>query len=140
MTYGRVGRITAKSRKEHDKKWNRVKMELDSKLKEERERYKRLLAESLERIVRTLSDRVERISIFGSYPERIDLFTDLDVIVVMRTEKDFLERTKEIYSVLALPIDADILCYTPDEFERIKGTGFFKRLKETVLYERKSPR
>jgi len=99
------------------------------------------LKKSVERIVEELSGEVEKISIFGSYPKQTpaDLLTDLDILIIMKTEKPFIERLKEIYYRLALPVDADILCYTPEEFERIKGRGFFKRLleEEVVVYERK---
>lgn len=55
----------------------------------------------------------------------------------MNTEKSFIERSKEIYSLLSLPVDADILCYTPDEFDKMKDRGFFKKIlaEEVVLYE-----
>jgi predicted nucleotidyltransferase len=105
---------------------------------ERRAKYVELLRISVGRIVDVLSGRVERISIFGSYPKReSDLFTDLDILIVIKSEKSFLERSKEIYSLLALPVDADILCYTPEEFEKMKDKGFLKKIlaEEVVLYE-----
>jgi len=108
-----------------------------------REEYAELLEKSIKRVVSELSGQVEKISIFGSYPKRgPDLFTDLDILVIMKTSKSFLERTKEIYSLLALPVDADILCYTPEEFERIRERGFFKKIlaEEVVLYEKRGNR
>ena len=105
-------------------------------LKERRKEYSKLLEESLQTIVDKLKDRVERISIFGSYAKgRRDLFTDLDVIIVMKTDKPFIQRLKEVYSLLALPVDADILCYTPEEYGRMKA-GFLKNVEEVILYER----
>jgi predicted nucleotidyltransferase len=108
-------------------------------LVEKKEEYRKLLKQSIERVVNELSGKVERISIFGSYPRKEpNLFTDLDILIIMRTEKSFLERTKEIYSLLSLPVDSDILCYTPEEFESVKKRGFFKRIlsEEVVLYEK----
>ena len=108
--------------------------------KDKRKEYQKLLKESLERVVREMSSRAERISVFGSYVKKTpDLFTDLDILIIMKTDKPFLERIKEVYSLLALPVDADILCYTPEEFERIKERGFFKRLlkEEVILYEKR---
>jgi predicted nucleotidyltransferase len=91
-------------------------------LKERREEYSELLEESLATIVDKLKDRVKRISIFGSYAKgRRDLFTDLDVIIVMKTDKPFIQRLKEGYSLLALPVDADILCYTPRGIREDEG-------------------
>jgi predicted nucleotidyltransferase len=106
---------------------------------DKRKKYQELLKESLERVVKVLSARAERISIFGSYPKKdADLFTDLDLLIIMKTDKPFLERLKEIYSLLALPVDADILWYTPEEFERMRNRGFFQSIlrEEIVLYER----
>ncbi len=101
--------------------------------------YSKLLKTSVEMIIAKLKDKVEKISIFGSYSQgRSDLFTDLDILIIMKTDKPFLERLKEIYSLLALPVDADIICYTPEEFERMKKRGFLKKIleKEVVIYER----
>jgi predicted nucleotidyltransferase len=112
----------------------------------DREKYVKLIKKSLDNLVLELSNpegvfsgKVERISMFGSYPRRKpDLFSDLDILVVMRTEKPFLERLKEVYSSLSLPVDADILCYTPEEFEVMKKRPFFQEAlkKEIVLYEK----
>jgi predicted nucleotidyltransferase len=107
---------------------------------DKRKKYQELLKESLERVVKVLSPRAERISVFGSYPKKeADLFTDLDILIIMKTDKPFLERMREIYSLLALPVDADILWYTPEEFERIRKRKFFKSLvrEEIILYEKR---
>ena len=58
----------------------------------------------------------------------------------MKTDKPFLERLKDLYSELSLPVDADILCYTPEEFEKMKNTGFMKSaLKDSiVIYEKRA--
>ncbi len=100
-----------------------------------------MLEEFIQRIVKVLSGRVEKISLFGSYSRgRSDLFTDLDILIVMKTDKSFIDRLKEIYPLLALPVDADILCYTPEEVERMKDRGFLKKIlaEEVVLYEKRS--
>ncbi|MGC8719532.1 MAG: nucleotidyltransferase domain-containing protein [Thermodesulforhabdaceae bacterium] len=107
---------------------------------EERKKYAELLKESIEIVLKKLGGKVEKISVFGSYSKRKDLFTDLDILIIMETDKPFLERTKEIYSLLALPVDADILCYTPEEFEKLKSRPFFKEILKgaLVLYEKGS--
>lgn len=114
---------------------------MDEGIRTRREEYAELLRKSAEEVVKKLRDRVERISIFGSYARgRTDLFTDLDILIVMKTDKPFPERLKELYSLLALPVDVDVLCYTPEEFERMKGTGFLKKVmeEEILLYEKRS--
>jgi len=103
-----------------------------------REKCKKLLWESIEIIKQKLGNKVYRISLFDSFPQRADLFSDLDILIVMRSDKDFVERTKEIYSTLSLPVDADIVCYTPEGFEKMKESPFMKRAleKEIVLYKK----
>ena len=107
-----------------------------------RREYRKLLDYSAGQIVTRLSGlNIRRISLFGSYARgRRDLFTDLDVLVIMDTDKPFPERTAEVYSLLALPVDADILCYTPQEFRRMKEAPFLKEAltDEVVLYEKET--
>jgi uncharacterized protein len=116
---------------------------MDNKtLTRKRQEYRKLLQYSANEIVAKLSRlNVKKISLFGSYARgRIDLFTDLDVLVIMDSDKPFTERITEIYSLLALPVDADILCYTPQEFKRMKETPFLKKAlaDEVVLYEKRT--
>ena len=109
---------------------------------EARRRYRALLEGSLESLVETLKRRSDilRISIFGSYARgRADLFTDLDVLVIMDTDRPFIERQHELYELLGLPVDLDLLCYTPDEFEKLQHRPFLRHAltSEKVLYEKK---
>ncbi len=74
----------------------------------------------------------------GSYARgRADLFTDLDLLVVMETNLSFIDRLRMLYPLLALPVDLDLLCYTPEELERMQDRPFIKHLRrdEVVLYE-----
>ena len=113
-------------------------------LESERLAYGRKLDQAVERLREVLSQHpaVERIILFGSYARgRRDLGTDLDVIVIMDSTAPFLERQKQLYQMLTLPVDADILCYTPEEFERLRYTPFGRRILQegVVLYEKNSP-
>jgi len=114
----------------------------DKALAIKRQEYRELLRAATGAVVDKLAALdVEKISLFGSYARgRADLFTDLDVLVIMETDKPFIERSGEIHSLLALPVDADILCYTPKEFRRMRDTPFIKNIleDEVVLYEKKS--
>ena len=107
-----------------------------------RREYSALLERSLLSLVETLKLRpdVLRISVFGSYSRgRADLFTDLDVLVIMETAMPFVERQRELYELLCLPVDLDLLCYTPKEFEAMKHRPFLRHALsgEKVLYEKK---
>ncbi len=113
-------------------------------LQRERERYRAALEQAVERIRERFSAllEVERVSLFGSYARgKRDLLTDLDVLVVMRTEEPFLQRLKRLYRLAEAGVDLDILCYTPEEFARMKTRPFLRHaLKdEVVLYEKPRP-
>ncbi len=59
----------------------------------------------------------ERIILFGSAARgEADARSDIDLILVVPTEKRFLDRLEEAYLRWALPFAADILVYTPGEF------------------------
>ncbi len=111
-------------------------------LQERRLAYVDLLKASVIRLVDALSalEEVQKVSLFGSYPRgRVDLFTDLDVLVIMKTDMSFPDRLQMLYSRLALPVDLDLLCYTPEEWENLKTRPFFRHAlqDEKVVYERK---
>ena len=65
---------------------------MDNKtLTSKRQEYRKLLQYSANEIVTKLSHlNMKRISLFGSYARgKIDLFTDLAVLVIMDTDKPF---------------------------------------------------
>ena len=110
-------------------------------LNQKREAYRLLLEKSVQDLVKRLRDLegVHRISVFGSFARgRRDLFTDLDVLVVMETEMSLVDRLRFLYSRLALPVDLDILCYTPREFESLTASGRLTGIlgDEQLLYEK----
>ena len=109
-----------------------------------RQQYQQALAEALQSIVSALSRRpeVERAILFGSYAEgRCDLFTDLDILIVMESPLDFVTRTAEMYRYLSSPVDVDLLVYTPDELDRNRGRGFIRQALEKgkLIYEKQAP-
>ncbi|NIN01721.1 MAG: nucleotidyltransferase domain-containing protein [candidate division Zixibacteria bacterium] len=83
---------------------------------------------------------VERVILFGSYADgRRDLFTDIDLLVVMTSTQDFVTRTAELYQRLDITVDMDLVVYTPEELERQKQSSFIKHVLKTgkVVYEKK---
>jgi len=110
-------------------------------LAEQRAAYVRRLEEAVERIRTVLADvpGVRRISLFGSYARgRRDLFTDLDLFVVWDTDRPLLDRQRYLYSLLSLPVDLDIVCYTPAELAAADSPLHRHLLKEEiVLFEPK---
>lgn len=62
----------------------------------------------------------ERIVLFGSAArEQADRWSDVDLILVVPTAKRFLDRLEDAYLRWTLPFAADILVYTPAEFEAL---------------------
>ena len=107
-----------------------------------REAYQRALQETLSHLVTLLSadPTVERLILFGSYARgRADLLTDLDLVVIQKSELNFLARMVELYRRIGpLPVDADILVYTPEEWEIVRDMPFGRRILQEgkVLYEK----
>jgi predicted nucleotidyltransferase len=114
-------------------------LDLDQRRKE----YHNALESSFENIIVQLSNMPEILKVisFGSYAQgRRDLFTDLDLIIIMETEKDFLLRTGELYQLLSSDVDMDLLVYTPVEFQALQDRGFLRNAidKGQVIYEKQT--
>lgn len=104
------------------------------------EDYAVLLREELDRFVKELRDLgARKVLLFGSMAEgRVDAFTDIDLIAVMESKLPFVERCVWIYGRLVPRVAADILVYTPAEFEEMKeGSAFVRHAlsKGVTLYE-----
>ena len=97
----------------------------------------------LDEIVRLLKGYdPERIILFGSRARGdADEYSDYDLIVIKRTERPFLERLRDMVPYLvAFKRTAEILVYTPEEFEQMGkvGFGWLVHQEGVVLYERSS--
>ena len=105
---------------------------------------RKLLERELERLVRYLRGEnppPERVILFGSFAQgKIEKWSDLDVVVIQRTESPFWARTRRLYEQLQPRVGMDILIYTPKEFEHLKSTRrFFQEeilAKGRIIYER----
>jgi predicted nucleotidyltransferase len=84
----------------------------------------------------------ERAVVFGAFARgRADGYSDLDLVVVLETERPFLERWKLLRDLLdSLPLPVDLLVYTPDEFrDGLAGaTGVFAAIERegVTIYAR----
>jgi predicted nucleotidyltransferase len=112
-------------------------LDLDQKRKE----YHHSLETSLERIILQLSEIPEILKVisFGSYARgKRDLFTDLDLIVIMETEKEFIQRTADLYQLLQSDVDLDLLVYSPEEFKKMQEGSFIRKALDNgqVIYEK----
>ncbi|MFX1316248.1 MAG: nucleotidyltransferase family protein [Promethearchaeota archaeon] len=110
------------------------------KLKEAKEEHLRNLQKELKRIKSEfIKMGAYRIILFGSAArEELGLISDIDLIVVIDSNKSFIERLADFYQQIQ-PRDADILIYTPIEFDRMKRENLFLQhvLNEgKIIYER----
>lgn len=80
-----------------------------------------------------------KIILFGSAARGdLGLMSDIDLLVIVNSDKNFIERTAEIYKLIQ-PSEVDILIYTPDEFEKMKKDNLFIQhilKKGKILFER----
>ncbi len=107
---------------------------------ERRREHTVLLASELERLVEELKRLgASLIVLFGSYARgRRDLFTDLDIMAVMESDRPFVLRHGELYATLHPCVPADIIVYTPDEFAQMRDRPFLRHILQTgkILYAR----
>ncbi|WP_459941644.1 nucleotidyltransferase domain-containing protein [Deferrisoma palaeochoriense] len=85
----------------------------------------------------------EKILLFGSRARGDDdPESDVDLVVVYRTEKRFLDRLAELYVAWDLPVAVDILAYTPEEFAQLLEERAFVQdivAEAEVIYARPEP-
>jgi len=99
------------------------------------------LENELARIVSVLINEYEplKIILFGSIVSGdIHEFSDIDLIVIKNSQKDFYERLKEVGLLVMPELGADILVYTSEEFEIVRNRLFFREevlKKGKVLYD-----
>jgi predicted nucleotidyltransferase len=111
-------------------------------LKAMRQAYQRKLEAALDLLTDQLSrlPEVRLVVLFGSYATgRRDLFTDLDLLVVMKSDQDFVTRTARLYQRLHPGVDMDLVVYTPEEFESMRENNVFVRqaIRDgKILYEK----
>jgi len=85
----------------------------------------------------------EKIIIFGSYVrDEMDEYSDLDFVIIKKTEKRFIERLIEIGRLIDLDLGkVDVFVYTPEELERMIEweNPFIERVMKEgrVIYEKK---
>jgi hypothetical protein len=85
---------------------------------------------------RRLSGRVEAVWIFGSYgTPAFNRDSDVDVILIARTGRTFVERPLDYGDIKGLVPDLDLLVYTPEEFADLTtdpSPGFWTGVVETM--------
>jgi predicted nucleotidyltransferase len=99
----------------------------------------------LDRMLDLLKARsdVEQVILFGSLSRKqAGARSDLDLIIIQKTNKRFLDRLGEFYSYLGPKVATDILVYTPEEWKTLPQTRcFFNKLQQegVLLYDTQRP-
>lgn len=83
---------------------------------------------------------VQKVVLFGSCARDADTRrSDLDLMIVMATEKRFFDRFDQFDSIYRLISDRaiDLLIYTPDELKKISHRPFIRRIlhEGLTIYE-----
>ncbi|MEP6958644.1 MAG: nucleotidyltransferase domain-containing protein [Nitrospirota bacterium] len=81
-----------------------------------------LLEKELNRIMEILirEYQPEKLIVFGSAAQgEFHPWSDLDLVVVKKTEKPLLERIEEVLRLVRPKVGLDVLVYTPEEVEAL---------------------
>lgn len=111
------------------------------KLKAQREARQKQLERALEKIIQGLKHiGALKIIVFGSYVSgNLRRWSDLDILVVMPSNKSGKEWFNEIYDKVDLDVEADILPYTEKELNiKMETSSFVRHAMSTgkVVYEK----
>lgn len=103
---------------------------------------KQLLDQELNRCVRLLTEHEspEKVIVFGTLAKGpVHEWSDIDLVVVERTQLPFFQRIKKIRQLLQPKVGMDIMVYTPEEFEQLcTNRPFFQEEivgKGKIVYE-----
>lgn len=103
---------------------------------------KKKLDEEMNRCVHLLMEHgsPEKVILFGTLAKgRVHEWSDIDLVVVERTQLPFFQRIKKIRKLLKPKVGMDIMVYTPEEFEQLcNERPFFREeivAKGKIVYE-----
>lgn len=103
-----------------------------------------LLQEELDRCLPILIRLgAERVILIGSMASgRVHTLSDLDLIVVLKSQEKFFDRLARVQEALDPKVPLDLLVYTPEEFEELETwSSFIDHALKTgkVLFDVRSP-
>jgi predicted nucleotidyltransferase len=103
------------------------------------ERKEKLQAELFKLLNKIKTKNVEKVILFGSLvTNTVRSTSDLDIIIIQKTDKRFLDRLEEWYVFLEPDVAVDILVYTPEEITDMMSWNSFVKTALTqgeVLFE-----
>ena len=95
---------------------------------------KKLLQQNLDKILIALKEgyNPDEVILFGSLASgAVTSTSDLDILIVKRTDKKFFERIKEVVRLCDYNVGVDFLVYTPQELQEESKTNHF--VKDEIL-------
>jgi predicted nucleotidyltransferase len=94
-------------------------------IEERRRKYQEHRRTELERLCGVLREiGARQVILFGSAARgEAGLDSDLDLLVVLETDLNFVERLAFLYRMLLPQVDVDILAYTPEEMADLRESN-----------------
>lgn len=80
----------------------------------------------------------QRVVLFGSVAKGDPgLASDIDLLIIIESSRDYIDRIADAYQRLKPKVPADILVYTPNEIKKMENNPLIKRAvsEGQVLYE-----
>ncbi|MHB1254085.1 MAG: nucleotidyltransferase domain-containing protein [Candidatus Humimicrobiaceae bacterium] len=104
------------------------------------EERKEKLNKELDRILPIIINMgVEKIILIGSMATgKTHSLSDIDIIIIKKTKKRFIDRLDEFYKAIMPKVSLDILVYDPSEFKKMSKNNLFIQYaieKGQILYE-----
>ncbi len=96
----------------------------------------------IKKIMKALEEyQPEKVILFGSHAMgSSDPHSDIDLVIIKRTQKVFLDRIKEVLKIIQPNFAIDIIVYTPKEFRKMlsEGNSFLEKVitHGRVIYEK----
>ena len=90
----------------------------------------KLLRADIKKLVKIIKGKYspEKIILFGSLTNgNVESTSDIDILIIKKTNKRFFERLREVAILCKVNSGADILVYTPEEFEEEIRDNIFVR-------------
>jgi len=105
----------------------KVRFRKEIKVEEIKERIKKYFKDK---------EKVEKVILFGSLARGdYTIRSDIDLVVIMESEENFIYRGKNFQADLnaIFPLDVELFVYTPSEWERMKDSFFRKRIEKEAI-------
>jgi len=98
------------------------------------------LDNELKRILPLIIEKgVEKVILIGSLATgKTHSLSDIDIIIIKKTKKRFIDRLDEFYKAIMPKVSLDILVYDPSEFKKMSKNNLFIQYaieKGQILYE-----